>query len=180
VSPSHLTLSKTTMASTTRHPSHRTSKQHFKVCFCFRRMFRLKVVVPPDEINTVFEEYSHDGIMTMDDMCDFLVEFQGENEGVTTHAQTIFDSLKHLNIFQRRGFHIDAFFRYLLSDLNGPLAEVIYICFITDRKNFTSTRNQLEIRSDFKHIRICKSQYDIRVISDLPIVAIFVVYSNNL
>ncbi|QCE00895.1 phosphoinositide phospholipase C 2-like [Vigna unguiculata] len=114
------------MASTTRHPSHRTSKQHFKVCFCFRRMFRLKVVVPPDEINTVFEEYSHDGIMTMDDMCDFLVEFQGENEGVTTHAQTIFDSLKHLNIFQRRGFHIDAFFRYLLSDLNGPLAEVYH------------------------------------------------------
>ncbi|XP_014503861.1 phosphoinositide phospholipase C 2 [Vigna radiata var. radiata] len=112
------------MATTTRHPSHRTSKQHFKVCFCFRRMFRLKVVEPPDEINTVFEEYSHDGIMSMDDMCNFLVEFQGENEAVTTHAQAIFDSLKHLNIFQRRGFHIDAFFRYLLSDLNGPLAEV--------------------------------------------------------
>lgn len=91
------------------------------------------MVEPPDEINTVFEEYSHDGIMSMDDMCNFLVEFQGENEAVTTHAQAIFDSLKHLNIFQRRGFHIDAFFRYLLSDLNGPLAEVFYISFTTGK-----------------------------------------------
>ncbi|KAK7372094.1 hypothetical protein VNO80_05463 [Phaseolus coccineus] len=112
------------MATTIRHPSHK-SKEHFKVCFCFRRMFRLKVAEPPDEIKTVFENYSHNGVMSMDDMCNFLVEFQGEEEeGISTRAQTIFDSLKHHNIFQRRGFHVDAFFRYLLSDLNGPLTEV--------------------------------------------------------
>ncbi|KAK8467130.1 hypothetical protein PHAVU_008G261100 [Phaseolus vulgaris] len=113
------------MATPIRHPSHK-SKEHFKVCFCFRRMFRLKVAEPPDEIKTIFEEYSHNGVMSMDNMCNFLVEYQGEEEeGITTRAQTIFDSLKHHhNIFQRRGFHVDAFFRYLLSDLNGPLTQV--------------------------------------------------------
>ncbi|KHN40072.1 Phosphoinositide phospholipase C 2 [Glycine soja] len=89
-------------------------------------MFRLKGTEPPDEINTVFEEYSLDGIMSMHDLGNFLVHFQGEEEGdsINKHAQTIFDSLKHLNIFHRKGIHVEAFFRYLLSDLNGPLAEV--------------------------------------------------------
>lgn len=141
VSPPQLALSKTIMATTTRHPSRKMSKQHFKVCFCFGRMFRLKVVEPPDEINSLFEKYSYSGVMSMDDMCDFLVEFQGEKEDITTQAQTIFDSLKHLNIFQRRGLHADAFFRYLLSDLNGPLAEVIYVWFTTGK----SLINQLLI-----------------------------------
>ncbi|KAH1262945.1 Phosphoinositide phospholipase C 6 [Glycine max] len=90
-------------------------------------MFRLKVAdEPPDEIDILFKEYSQHGIMSMDDLCDFLVQFQGEEEGVAIkkHAQTIFDSLRHLNIFHRRGLHVEAFFRYLLSDLNVPLAEV--------------------------------------------------------
>lgn len=115
------------MATTSRHPSrNKTPKQHFKVCFCFRRMFRLKVA---DEIDILFKEYSQHIIMSMDDLCDFLVQFQGEEEGVAIkkHAQTIFDSLRHLNIFHRRGLHVEAFFRYLLSDLNVPLAEVIII-----------------------------------------------------
>ena len=92
-------------------------------------MFRLKGTEPPDEINTVFEEYSLDGIMSMHDLGNFLVHFQGEEEGdsINKHAQTIFDSLKHLNIFHRKGIHVEAFFRYLLSDLNVPLAEVIII-----------------------------------------------------
>nr|KYP52292.1 Phosphoinositide phospholipase C 2 [Cajanus cajan] len=103
------------------------SKQHFKVCFCFRRMFRLNVAEPPEEINTIFGKYSENGVMSMHDLCDFLVEFQGEEEegdATKKHAQTIFDNLKHLNIFQRKGLHVDAFFRYLLSDINGPLDEV--------------------------------------------------------
>ncbi|TKY56471.1 Phosphoinositide phospholipase C 2 [Spatholobus suberectus] len=115
------------MTTTTRHSSrNKIPKQHFKVCFCFKRMFRLKAAEPPEEIEGVFNAYSKNGIMSMDDLYDFLVEFQGEDEGDATnkHAQAIFDSLKHLNIFQRKGLHVDAFFRYLLSDLNGPLAEV--------------------------------------------------------
>ncbi|RDX61863.1 Phosphoinositide phospholipase C 1, partial [Mucuna pruriens] len=115
------------MATTTRNNSRSImSKQHFKVCFCFWRIFRLNVAEPPEEINIIFDEYSHNGIMSLDDLINFLVNFQGEKEGDATnkHAQTIFDSLKHLNIFQRRGLPVEAFFRYLLSDLNGPLAEV--------------------------------------------------------
>ncbi|KAK7385528.1 hypothetical protein VNO78_31250 [Psophocarpus tetragonolobus] len=117
------------MTTATRQFSHnKMSKQHFQVCFCFRRMFRLKVDEPPDEVKNLFEDYSQNGIMSMDDLCDFLVLFQGEEEAgdaINKLAHAIFDSLKHLNIFQRRGLHVDAFFRYLLSsDLNGPLTEV--------------------------------------------------------
>ncbi|XP_027368438.1 phosphoinositide phospholipase C 2-like [Abrus precatorius] len=102
------------------------SKQHFKVCFCFKRMFRLNVAEPPEEINIVFDEHSQNGVMSMDDLYQFLVQFQGEEDGDATNklAQAVFDSFKHLNIFQRKGLHVDAFFRFLLSDLNGPLAEV--------------------------------------------------------
>ncbi|KAK7321350.1 hypothetical protein VNO77_31911 [Canavalia gladiata] len=114
------------MATTTRNLSRKMSRQHFKVCFCFKRMFRLHVAEPPEEIGVIFYEYSENGTMSMDDLCEFLVQYQGEKGGDATnkHAQSIFDSLKHLNIFQRRGLHVDAFFRYLLSDFNGPLAEV--------------------------------------------------------
>lgn len=91
-------------------------------------MFRLKVAEPPEEIRTIFDEYSSQkGTMSIDDLYKFLVEFQGEKIGDATrkHAQAIFDSLKHLNIFQRRGLHFDAFFRYLFGDLNGPLADQV-------------------------------------------------------
>ncbi|KAF1863854.1 hypothetical protein Lal_00030971 [Lupinus albus] len=101
------------------------SKQHFKVCFCFKRMFRLKVAEPPHEICTIFDAYSQNGNMSMDDLYTFLVQFQGERGGEATkkQVQVIFDSLKHLTIFQRKGLHIEAFFRYLLGNLNGPLAQ---------------------------------------------------------
>ncbi|KAL6203412.1 hypothetical protein ACLB2K_027112 [Fragaria x ananassa] len=36
-------------------------------------------------------------------------------------AQAIFDSLKQLIIFQRRGLQLDSFFRYLFRDLNPPI-----------------------------------------------------------
>ena len=109
----------------------RTSKhQHFQVCFCFKRIFKLKVAEPPDEIRTIFDEYSQNGTMSVDDLSNFLVHFQEEEEGYATEkkAQTFFDSVKHLSLFQRKGLHAEAFFRCLLGDLNGPLAEVINIC----------------------------------------------------
>lgn len=102
-------------------------KQHFKVCFCFNRMFKLKVVEPPEEINNIFYKYTQNGTMNMDELCNFLVHFQGEenNDATKKHAQDVFHSLKHLNIFQRRGLHFDAFFRYLFGDLNGPLVDQV-------------------------------------------------------
>ncbi|CAK8537662.1 unnamed protein product [Lathyrus sativus] len=110
---------------TTRNKS---MKQHFKVCFCFNRMFKLKVVEPPKEINNIFYKYTQNGTMNMDELCKFLVHFQGEenNDATKKHAQDVFHSLKHLNIFQRRGLHFDAFFRYLFGDLNGPLVDQVH------------------------------------------------------
>ncbi|CAL5189653.1 unnamed protein product [Lathyrus oleraceus] len=107
---------------------NKSMKQHFKVCFCFNRMFKLKVVEPPQEINNIFYKYTQNGTMNMDELCNFLVHFQGEenNDATKKHAQDVFHSLKHLNIFQRRGLHFDAFFRYLFGDLNGPLVDQVH------------------------------------------------------
>ncbi|XP_062173234.1 phosphoinositide phospholipase C 2-like isoform X2 [Alnus glutinosa] len=97
------------------------SKQHYKVCFCFRRIFKLRAVEPPEDVKKVFEQYSENGIMTIDKLQEFLIQVQGDHNASKDHAQAIFNSLKHLNIFQRKGLHLEAFFRYLLGDLNFPL-----------------------------------------------------------
>ncbi|CAN1221694.1 Phosphoinositide phospholipase C 1 [Linum grandiflorum] len=94
------------------------SKQYFKVCFCFRRIFRLTEAEPPEDIKFLFDRYSRDGTMTVEDLTRFLVEIQGEYTASHDDALAIFNSLKHLHIFQRRGLHFDAFYRYLLGDLN--------------------------------------------------------------
>ena len=106
---------------------NKSIKQHFQVCFCFNRMFKLKVAEPPEEINNIFYSYAQNGTMTMDELHKFLVEFQEEKSGEATlkHAQDVFHSLRHLNIFQRRGLHFDAFFRYLFGDLNGPIGDQV-------------------------------------------------------
>ncbi|CAI0540673.1 unnamed protein product, partial [Linum tenue] len=98
------------------------TKQYFKVCFCFRRIFRLRDPEPPEEINFLFERYSRDGTMSVEDLRRFLVEVQGDESATHDDALAIFNSLKHLHIFQRRGLHFDAFYRYLLGDLNGPIS----------------------------------------------------------
>ncbi|KAA8549413.1 hypothetical protein F0562_001114 [Nyssa sinensis] len=98
------------------------SKQDFKVCCCFRRIFRLRVAEPPDDIRRLFEQYSENGTMSIDQLHRFLIDFQEEKNATKEHAQAIFHSLRHLNIFQRRGLHLEAFFRYLLGDLNFPLS----------------------------------------------------------
>ncbi|MED6134022.1 hypothetical protein PIB30_033756, partial [Stylosanthes scabra] len=113
-------------ASSWRKPKH---QQHFQVCFCFKRIFKLKVSEPPEEIRRIFENFSdsHNGtVMSVDGLYRFLVHFQGERDCDETKekAQAVFDSHKHLFLFQRKGFHVDAFFRYLLGDHNGPLSEV--------------------------------------------------------
>lgn len=93
-------------------------KQSFKVFLCWKRRFKLRMSEPPREIKNLFDTISHNGTMTVDDLRRFLVRFQGEKDATIEDAQAIFDSLKHLNIFQRRGMHVDVFLRYLLGDLN--------------------------------------------------------------
>ncbi|PSR95059.1 Phosphoinositide phospholipase [Actinidia chinensis var. chinensis] len=106
----------------TKTNMERPSKQYFKVCFCCRRMFRLKAAEPPEDVKKAFESYSENGTMTVDHLLRFLKEFQGERGATKEDAQGIFNSLKHLNIFQRKDLHLEAFFRYLLSDHNAPLS----------------------------------------------------------
>ncbi|XP_028784580.1 phosphoinositide phospholipase C 2 [Neltuma alba] len=109
-----------------REKSTKGMKGQFRVCFCFRRMFRVKVGEPPEEVKEVFNKYSTNGSMSADELLKFLVLFQGEREATKEDAQSIFDSVKHLSFFHRRGLHLHAFFRYLLGEgnHNGPLRQV--------------------------------------------------------
>ncbi|KAJ7959648.1 Phosphoinositide phospholipase C [Quillaja saponaria] len=98
------------------------SKQTYRVCFCCRRQFRLPVSEAPEEIKTLFALYSENGIMTADQLHRFLVEVQKEHNATEEGALAIIDSLKHLNIFHRRGITLEGFFKYLFSDNNPPLS----------------------------------------------------------
>ncbi|KMT05045.1 hypothetical protein BVRB_7g172040 isoform A [Beta vulgaris subsp. vulgaris] len=100
------------------------SKQAYKFWCCPRRMFKLKMAVPPEDIVNLFNEYSDNGVMNIEGLHRFLVEFQGENKATLDHAQAIFNSLTHHHVFHRRGLHLDAFFRYLFGELNPPLAHI--------------------------------------------------------
>lgn len=102
------------------------NKQSFKVCFCFRRIFRLKVAEPPEDIKKMFDMYAENDTISLDDLHSFMVDFQGEADATKEDAQAIFNSLKHLNIFQRKGLHLDAFFRYLFGDLNPPISSKVH------------------------------------------------------
>ncbi|XP_022730851.1 phosphoinositide phospholipase C 2-like isoform X2 [Durio zibethinus] len=93
-------------------------KQNFKVCLCWKRIFKARAVEPPLDVKNAFYRYSRSGMMTVDELLRFLIEHQGEMNATKEDAQAIFDSLKHLNIFHRRGLHLEAFFRYLLGDHN--------------------------------------------------------------
>ena len=98
------------------------TKQAYEFCFCYRRMFKLKMAEPPEDVVNIFNKYSDNGLMSIERLHHFLVDFQGEEKATYDHAQNIFNSLKHLHVFQRKGLHLDDFFKYLFGDLNPPLA----------------------------------------------------------
>ncbi|CAK7331206.1 unnamed protein product [Dovyalis caffra] len=81
-----------------------------------------RLLEPPEDVKKLFQNYSQNGTMSIDGLRKFLSEVQGQNNATEDDAQAIFDSLKHLNIFQRKELDLDAFFRYLLGDLNTPLS----------------------------------------------------------
>jgi hypothetical protein len=97
------------------------SKQTYRVCFCFRRRFRLAAAEAPAEIKTLFEKYSENGIVSVDHFRRFLIEVQKEDKATAEDAQAILDSLSHLGIFHRKGLNLEGFFKYLFSDSNPPL-----------------------------------------------------------
>ncbi|OAY51675.1 phosphoinositide phospholipase C 2 [Manihot esculenta] len=71
----------------------------------------------PKEIKALFERYSDDGIMTIDHLRRFLVEIQKQDNATVGDAQDIFYHLHELEL----GLNLDAFFKYLFSDINPPL-----------------------------------------------------------
>ncbi|KAG9443436.1 hypothetical protein H6P81_014776 [Aristolochia fimbriata] len=96
----------------------------YRVCFCFRRKFKLGSGDAPAEVKSVFERYSENGIMGVDQLQRFLVEFQGDEGATKEDAEAILRSLrelKHLSTFLRKGLNLEAFFRYLFGDGNPPL-----------------------------------------------------------
>ncbi|KAB1217613.1 Phosphoinositide phospholipase C 2 [Morella rubra] len=106
------------------------SKQTYSVCFCFRRRFRLAVTEAPDEVKSLFDQYSNNGIMAVDHLRRFLIEIQKEENATAEDAQDIIDGLgrlhelRHLNIFHKKGITLEAFFKYLFSDTNAPLSSL--------------------------------------------------------
>ncbi|KAF5751367.1 phosphoinositide phospholipase C 2-like isoform X2 [Tripterygium wilfordii] len=58
--------------------------------------------------------------MSLDNLLRYLIESQGEQNATKDDAQAIIHSVRHLNIIPR-GLHLEAFFRYLLGDINSPL-----------------------------------------------------------
>ncbi|CAL5392749.1 unnamed protein product [Camellia sinensis] len=63
--------------------------------------------------------------MTVDHLHRFLIEVEGEDKATKEDAESIMESLnelKHLNIFHRKGLHLEAFFHCLFSDSNPPLS----------------------------------------------------------
>ncbi|PIN03371.1 Phosphoinositide-specific phospholipase C [Handroanthus impetiginosus] len=97
------------------------SKETYRVCFCFRRRFRIAARQAPADIKEIFNAYSENGVMNVDHFRRFLINVQGQESATLEDAQAIMDSLKHLNIFHRRGFNLDDFFRYLFGDANPPI-----------------------------------------------------------
>ncbi|EYU22355.1 hypothetical protein ABFS82_06G138600 [Erythranthe guttata] len=100
------------------------SKQSYRVCFCFRRRFRMAAAEAPADIKAIFDEYSENGVMSVDQMRRFLVEVQKEENSTLEDAQAVMDSLhelKHLNVFHKRGLNLEGFFKYLFGDVNPPL-----------------------------------------------------------
>ncbi|GLT78947.1 hypothetical protein SLA2020_504640 [Shorea laevis] len=96
-----------------------SNHNYYQVCFCFRRRFKAAVSEAPAEIRTLFEQYSENGIMTVDQLQRFLIEVQKEDKASREDAQRIIDGFKH---FRHTGLNLDAFFKYLFSVVNPPLS----------------------------------------------------------
>ncbi|KAK1272222.1 Phosphoinositide phospholipase C 2 [Acorus gramineus] len=105
----------------------------YRVCFFYKRRFRQATAEAPMELRELFERYSENGAMGVEQLQRFLVEVQGE-EGVTREeAQAIIDSVlrdsKYLIWFPKKGegsLGLDSFFRYLFGESNPPLSPSVH------------------------------------------------------
>ncbi|KAL3521212.1 hypothetical protein ACH5RR_019361 [Cinchona calisaya] len=78
----------------------------------------------PAGIKSLFNQYAENGVMTVENLRNFLVEIQKQENATVDDAQAIINSLhelKHLNIFHRKGLNLEGFFKYLFGDINPPI-----------------------------------------------------------
>ncbi|GAB4824531.1 hypothetical protein Ancab_007407 [Ancistrocladus abbreviatus] len=90
--------------------------QAFEICFCFESMFKLRVAEPPDDIKGLFDQYAENGSMSLEQLHKFMMEYQGEKTATIEDAQAVFNGLKLLSMFQRKGLNLDAFFGNLFGE----------------------------------------------------------------
>nr|XP_043614788.1 phosphoinositide phospholipase C 2-like [Erigeron canadensis] len=99
-----------------------SAKQTFTVCFCFRRRFRIPSAEPPPGIKFLFDQYSDHGTMTADHLMHFLIEVQKQDKTTIQEAEAIIMNHNSPFIFHRKGFNLDAFFRFLICSSNPVLS----------------------------------------------------------
>ncbi|KAE8656763.1 Phosphoinositide phospholipase C 7 [Hibiscus syriacus] len=128
-------------------------RENYRVCLCWRRIFKTRVVEPPADVKDAFYSFSPSGMMTVDDLLRFLIQHQGQKNATMKDAQAIFDTLKHLSVFQRRELHLDAFFRYLLGDLNLAHPPPSKHYFLFTGHNSYLTGNQFSSKSSVEPIK---------------------------
>lgn len=104
------------------------SKQTYSVCLCWRRRFKLALSEAPQEIKTLFDQYSENELMTPSNLKTFLIEVQKQEHATEEEAQAIIDSFKH---FHRRGagLNLETFFKFLFSDSNLSILPSIGVCY---------------------------------------------------
>ncbi|KAJ9545648.1 hypothetical protein OSB04_025355 [Centaurea solstitialis] len=149
-----------------------SSKQTYRVCFCFQRRFRIPPAEPPNGIRTLFGKYSENNLMAADRLQRFLVEVQKQDKATVADAETIITQNTPF-IYHRKGFNLETFFRYLISasnsvlspsrsashDMNAPLSHY----FIYTGHNSYLTGNQLS--SDCSDVPIIQAlERGVRVI----------------
>ncbi|XP_073140329.1 phosphoinositide phospholipase C 2-like [Henckelia pumila] len=97
------------------------SKQSYRICFCFRRRFRMAAAEAPADVKGIFYQYSENEVMSAEHLRRFLVEVQGEKNATVEDAQDIMNETRHFNVFHRRGLNLEAFFKYLFGNANPPI-----------------------------------------------------------
>ncbi|KAK1283325.1 Phosphoinositide phospholipase C 2 [Acorus calamus] len=127
--------------------------------------FRQAKEEAPAAVRDLFERYSENGAMGVEQLKRFLVEVQSEEEGETTkvEALAIIDSIlrdsKHQIRFPKKGgggggsLGLDGFFRYLFGEANPPISPSLGVhhdmtaplshYFIYTSHNIYLTGNQL-------------------------------------
>ncbi|CAL5189652.1 unnamed protein product [Lathyrus oleraceus] len=101
----------------------------YRVCVCFRRSFKSREAVVPQEIRELFIKYSEGGAhMTPDQLRRFLAEVQGEvvEEIDELDPQKVVEEVlqkrHHITKFARHNLALDDFHHYLFSpEFNPPI-----------------------------------------------------------